>query len=133
MSLHSGGEGRAWQLMNTYFVRTFYIIWSMNETLIHSAIFVVGELAALIIFWLITKMFSRQLTLSSVLRGALERLFIYIILLVELPQGLAFFGALKIATRLKDDDKISNDYFLVGNLTSVLTVIGYYFTSQYFA
>ena len=103
----------------------------MNETLIHSAIFVLGELIALIIFWLVTKMFKRQLTLSSVLRGTLERLFLFIILLVELPQALAFFGALKIATRLKDDNKISNDYFLTGNLISVLMVIGYYLLSQY--
>ncbi len=99
--------------------------------MIHIAIYVVGELGALLIFFLITKMFKRNLTLSSVLRGALERAFIFIILLVDLPQGLAFFGALKIATRLKDDDKISNDYFLTGNLVSVLIVIGYYLTSQY--
>lgn len=99
--------------------------------MIHMAIYVVGELGALPVFFLITKMFKRDLTRSSVLRGALERAFIFIVLLVDLPQGLAFFGALKIATRLKDDDKISNDYFLVGNLVSVLIVIGYYLTSQY--
>ena len=99
--------------------------------MIHIAIYVVGELGALLIFFLITKMFKRNLTLSSVLRGALERAFLFIILLADLPQGLAFFGALKIATRLKDDDKISNDYFLTGNLVSVLIVIGYYLTSQY--
>ncbi|SNS70957.1 hypothetical protein SAMN05421640_0945 [Ekhidna lutea] len=97
----------------------------------HTAIFVVGELGALVLFFLVTKMFSRSLTLSSVLRGVLERGFLYIILVVDLPQGLAFFGALKIATRLKDDDKISNDYFLTGNLVSVLIVIGYYLISQY--
>ena len=103
----------------------------MDKQMIHIAIYVVGELGALLMFFLITKMFKRNLTLSSVLRGALERAFLFIILLVDLPQGLAFFGALKIATRLKDDDKISNDYFLVGNLVSVLIVIGYYLTSQY--
>ena len=103
----------------------------MNNTLYHSAIYVVGELVALPAFYLITKLFKRDLSLSSVCRGALERLFLYIILLVQLPQGLAFFGALKIATRLKDDDKISNDYFLTGNLISVLFVIGYYLLSQY--
>jgi len=103
----------------------------MDSTKYNIAIYVVGELAALPIFYLITKMFKRDLTLSSVLRGALERLFLYIILLVQLPQGLAFFGALKIATRLKDDDKISNDYFLVGNLASVLMVIGYFYLSEY--
>lgn len=103
----------------------------MDSLKINSAIYVIGELVALLIFYLVTKMFKKDLTLSSILRGALERLFIYIILLVQLPQGLAFFGALKIATRLKDDDKISNDYFLTGNLVSVLIVIGYYFLSQY--
>ena len=103
----------------------------MNSYLIHSAIFVIGEIIALILFFLITKMFGRNLTLSSVLRGALERGFLFIILLVNLPQGMAFFGALKIATRLKDDDKISNDYFLTGNLVSVLIVIGYYLLSQH--
>jgi hypothetical protein len=103
----------------------------MDKYVIYSAIFVVGELGSLIMFFLVTKIFGRALTLSSVLRGVLERMFIYIVLLVDLPQGLAFFGALKIATRLKDDDKISNDYFLVGNLVSVLIVIGYYLISQY--
>ncbi|WP_424960986.1 hypothetical protein [Ekhidna sp.] len=103
----------------------------MDKHQIDIAIFVVGELGALLVFYLVTLMFKRKLTLSSVLRGALERAFLFIILLVDLPQGLAFFGALKIATRLKDDDKISNDYFLVGNLVSVLIVIGYYLTSQY--
>ncbi|MEP1032396.1 hypothetical protein [Ekhidna sp.] len=104
----------------------------MDSYLYQSAIFVIGELIALVIFFLVTKMFRRSLTLSSVLRGALERGFLFIILLVNLPQGMAFFGALKIATRLKDDDKISNDYFLVGNLVSVLIVVGYYLKSQYF-
>ncbi|MEO9870917.1 hypothetical protein [Ekhidna sp.] len=103
----------------------------MDNYIIHSAIYVVGEIVTLAVFFLVTKMFGKGLTLSSVLRGALERGFLYIILLVDLPQGMAFFGALKIATRLKDDDKISNDYFLVGNLVSVLIVIGYYLMSQY--
>ncbi len=103
----------------------------MHDQFSHIAIFCVGEIGALLVFYFITKIFSRGLSVSSVFKGILERLFLYIILLVELPQGLAFFGALKIATRLRDDDKISNDYFLVGNLVSVLLVIGYYQTSQY--
>ena len=78
------------------------------------------------------KNFNRNWSLSAVLRGVLERGFLFIILVIDLPQALAFFGALKIATRLKDDDKISNEYFLVGNLISVLIVIGYYLTSQYY-
>ncbi|MEM6737518.1 MAG: hypothetical protein AAGC64_11130 [Bacteroidota bacterium] len=104
----------------------------MDSFKINVAIYVLGELVALPVFWGITKMFQRDLTLSSVIRGLLERLFLYIILQISLPQGLAFFGALKIATRLKDDDKISNDYFLVGNLISVLMVIAYYLISKHY-
>lgn len=104
---------------------------SVNSSIGNLAIFMCGELAALLIFWLIVKIFKRNWSLSGVLRGVLERAFLFIILLINLPQALAFFGALKIATRLKDDDKVSNDYFLVGNLISVLIVIGYYMTSQY--
>lgn len=103
----------------------------MNSYLMHSAIFVIGELVSLLIFWTITKLFKRDLTLSGVLRGALERGFLFVIMIINLPQAMAFFGALKIATRLKDDDKISNDYFLVGNLVSVLMVIAYFKISQY--
>lgn len=104
----------------------------MNDVLINVVIFVGGEFLSVSIFYLITRLFGRSLTLSSVLRGILERGFLYISLLINLPQAMAFFGALKIATRLKDDDKISNDYFLVGNLISVLIVIAYYITSQQF-
>ena len=103
----------------------------MDSAKYYTVTYLVGELVSLPLFYLITRMFKRGLTLSSVLRGALERLFLYIILIVALPQGLAFFGALKIATRLKDDDKISNDYFLVGNLTSVLMVIGYFYLAEH--
>ena len=102
----------------------------MNSTLIYITIFVAGELIALLIFLLITKMFKKKIHLSSVLRGALERAFLYIVLINGLTAGLTFFGALKIATRLKDDNKISNDYFLVGNLISVLIAIGYYLISK---
>lgn len=98
--------------------------------LVGSSVFIIGELIALLIFWIVVRLFKRKMTSSSVFKGLLERFFIYIVLTVGLPQGLAFFGALKIATRLKDDDKISNDYFLVGNLVSVLLVVGYYWTNQ---
>jgi hypothetical protein len=40
---------------------------------------------------------------------------------------LVLFGALKIGTRIaeKENERISNDYFLVGNLMSVLlTLVG---------
>ena len=98
----------------------------MHDTWMSLLIFGAGEVVALFVFWVIARIFHRKLTLSSVLRGLLERGFIYVTLINKLPQALAFFGALKIATRLSDDDKISNDYFLVGNLISVSLAIGYY-------
>jgi hypothetical protein len=104
----------------------------MDSLIGNITIFMCGELVALLVFWLIIKIFKRSWSLSAVLRGVLERGFLFIILIINLPQGLAFFGALKIATRLKNDDQISNEYFLVGNLISVLIVIGYYLTSQYY-
>jgi len=98
------------------------------------SIFLIGEVISLIVFWMIVRLFKKKLTISSVFRGILERGFLLVCLLNELPHGLAFFGALKIATRLKEDDdnKISNDYFLTGNLISVLIVIAYYLINKNF-
>jgi hypothetical protein len=44
-------------------------------------------------------------------------------LLNGIGHALVFFGALKFGTRIKVDDKVSNDYFLIGNLVSVGLVI----------
>jgi hypothetical protein len=43
----------------------------------------------------------------------------------SLPTIIVFFAALKLGTRLKDqqESKITNDYFLVGNITSVAMAI----------
>jgi hypothetical protein len=43
----------------------------------------------------------------------------------DLPYVLGFFGALKLGTRLDTDknDRVSNDYFLIGNLMSILLVV----------
>ena len=55
--------------------------------------------------------------------GVLERLFLYVGLIQGVEQSLILIGALKIGTRIKnEEDKISNDYFLVGNIVSVLLV-----------
>ncbi len=66
---------------------------------------------------------QRGFSLRPMLLGVLERLFLYVGLMQGFGQTLILFGALKIGTRLKNEkDKISNDYFLVGNLVSVLLV-----------
>jgi hypothetical protein len=52
--------------------------------------------------------------------GIIERAFLYLCLFTEIHHGFTLFGALKIGTRLKaDENKISNDYFLIGNMISV--------------
>lgn len=66
---------------------------------------------------------QRGFSLRPMLLGVLERLFLYVGLMQGFGQSLILFGALKIGTRLKnEEDKISNDYFLVGNIISVLLV-----------
>ena len=64
----------------------------------------------------------------SFLKGWVERSFICFALLNELAIIIAFFGALKLGTRLQDDNpgKISNDQFLMGNIFSVAASIAYF-------
>ena len=59
----------------------------------------------------------------SIFKGVLERLFLIIGLLAGYPQVIIAFGAIKIGTRFQKDSKISNDYFIIGNFTSLLAVI----------
>jgi hypothetical protein len=101
-------------------------------------IFLLGELLAFFIFKGIRYRFeqasqkdetARRLdTSNSILKGSLERFFIFLCLLNELPHALTVLGALKLGTRL-DADKhhpVSNDYFLIGNITSILVGICYF-------
>jgi hypothetical protein len=61
-----------------------------------------------------------------VLKGILERLLLIIGLMNGYPQVITAFAALKIGTRINDKEhKISNDYFLIGNLISLLAALGY--------
>jgi hypothetical protein len=92
-------------------------------------IFISGEIAAALVFSSIKKLFEENLpksesALLSVLKGTLERLVIYVSLIHNIPTVLVMFGALKIATRFDaTKNKISNDYFLVGNFLSVLIAL----------
>jgi hypothetical protein len=65
----------------------------------------------------------------AVYKGVLERLFIFLALVKGIPQSIIAFGAIKIATRFveaEEENKISNDYFFIGNITSLLISIVYY-------
>lgn len=101
-------------------------------------IFIIGELVSVFIFALLKRAFNLPKTSparkASVVKGILERAVLYIGLLHGFPQILIAFGALKIGTRLHEDKKtkISNDYFLVGNLVSILLAMLYAIIAQQF-
>jgi hypothetical protein len=63
----------------------------------------------------------------SIFKGLLERFVLYFALTINLTQILIVFGAIKIGTRFEKNDKIKNDYFLIGNFSSIFISIVYYF------
>jgi hypothetical protein len=93
------------------------------------SVFVVGELFALLIFKGLNTIFSGLSAKKDVLsmwKGLLERGVVLIGLVIGFPQILILFGALKIGTRLKNDHPVSNDYYFIGNMISILLVLTYY-------
>lgn len=97
------------------------------------AAFLLGELLALVVFSRIRASYAPHLqatgkagvSIRAVLKGILERSMLFLGLIMDYAVILAAFGAFKLGTRLKDDQEqaISNDYFLVGNLSSILIVL----------
>ncbi len=103
----------------------------MTTTLQFVGPLVAGELIIHILLFLISKFIGKtnkdKISRTSILKGLLERTFIVVTLHFKMTQALTLLGALKIATRIRDtEDKVSNDFFLIGNLVSVLFAIGYY-------
>ena len=95
-------------------------------------VYVVIELVMAFIFSAIAQLFYKKsgIDFRSVMKGVTERIFLTIALLNGYTQALTFFSALKLATRLRhstiqgDEDKF-NDYYLLGNLISVLMAFAY--------
>lgn len=62
----------------------------------------------------------------SVFKGVLERFVLFLALSMDLSQILIVFGAIKIGTRINpNQDRIKNDYFLIGNFFTILVSILY--------
>jgi hypothetical protein len=83
-----------------------------------------GEFLIHFVFNLISRSIGKtnrdKITRASILKGLIERAFVLTTLWFNLSSSLTLLGALKIATRIKDtEDKVSNDFFLLGNLISV--------------
>ena len=66
-----------------------------------------------------------RLTWRGLMKGWIERGFLVYALISGYPHALTLFAALKIATRIRDDQRISNDFYLIGNLVSVSLAIVY--------
>ena len=92
-------------------------------------VFICQEVVALVIFPILNHYLgpegARAWDRKAILKGVLERLVLYIALIHGYPQMLIAFGAMKLGTRLHTEhgSEISNTYFLVGNLLSMLLAI----------
>ena len=95
------------------------------------AIFAAGELISVFLFAFIRNRLapteSNSSGIAPIIKGILERVLLFTGLLFGFPQVLIAFGALKLGTRLVTDQrsKISNDYFLIGNMVSILLALVY--------
>lgn len=95
------------------------------------ALIIAGEVLIHFVFFIFSRIIGKKdkdrISVVSVTKGFLERTFVVTSLWFQMTSALTLLGALKIATRIKDnEDKVSNDFFLVGNLVSVLFGIAYY-------
>ncbi|WP_237390670.1 hypothetical protein [Fulvivirga sediminis] len=100
-------------------------------TLLIILVIVGCEGVSVLLFWLLAKInhkghSSNKVNTGSVVKGMAERAFITFTMINGITQSLTLFAALKIATRIKDEEnKISNDYYLLGNLLSITLAIIY--------
>jgi len=57
---------------------------------------------------------------NSKLKGIIERIFLSLSMINLIYPLLTVYGALKIGTRLGNSHQVKNDYFLIGNVVSIL-------------
>ena len=90
-----------------------------------AVVFICQEMIAVLLFPLLSRWLGpkgqRAWDPLSIFKGIIERLVLFTALIHSYPQMLIAFGAMKLGTRLHDeqDARISNTYFLVGNLLSI--------------
>jgi uncharacterized membrane protein len=103
----------------------------VREFIWYASGYVVGEIIALIVFPFIRKFVAKEKFLKGfdieTLKGTVERLLLFTGLLFGYAPVLILFGTVKLGTRLtiekerdKEEAKISNNYFLIGNFISAL-------------
>lgn len=112
----------------------------MSKLTLLLLLFVISEIIIAFGFAVIAQQFYARLgfDFKSIIKGVIERLFLFIALVNGYTQALTFFSALKLATRLKHSETEPtkenrfNDYYLIGNLASVTITIGYVYVYQNF-
>jgi hypothetical protein len=75
----------------------------MSKLTLLLIIFVISEIIIAFVFAVIAQQFYARLgfDFKSIIKGVVERLFLFIALVNGYAQALTFFSALKLATRLK--------------------------------
>jgi len=111
----------------------------MTKFVILAGLFILTEVLVSFLFAVIAQVFYHKIgfDFKSIFKGVMERLFLFISLANGYVEGLTFFSALKLATRLRHQDDRSdmdgfNDYYLLGNLLSVVVVMGYVYAFKHF-
>jgi hypothetical protein len=114
----------------------------MHPTIFKVICFIVSfcslEILALFLFKWIRNTFTKREVKKeqkadwSVLKGLIERCMLLLGFVASIPTIVVFFGAIKLGTRFKEsnDSKISNDYFLIGNVISAIVVLLEYLLFQ---
>ena len=111
----------------------------MPEFFILTLLFGITEVIIAFVFAAIAQIFYHQIGLNfkAIFKGMAERLFLFFTLANGYMQAMTFFSALKLATRLKHEEPKAdmdgfNDYYLIGNLLSVLVALGYVYVYHHF-
>lgn len=104
----------------------------MNPYLKFLIVFIVGELIGLFVFWAVRRIWkidSNGINWKAIIGGWIERIVLFFGLATGLSQVVIMFGALKIGTRVSTskNEKVSSEYFLIGNLISALLAFLYLF------
>ncbi len=98
----------------------------MTKPFCFCLVYIFGEIGAFFIFKMMNYFLENKLEFHvniSVVKGMVERLFMFLALVYNFPHAMIAFGAIKIGTRIKLDEKISNDYFFLGNMISLILTI----------
>ena len=106
--------------------------------LLFAGLILISVIILAFMFSVISQLFYKKLGFDfrSIFKGIIERLFLMICLFHDYPHALTLFSALKLGTRLKHEENPAtenkyNDFYLIGNLISVMVAIGYVLLINY--